>query len=56
VASSKINIFGYLSNALAIASLCFYPPDKFITELVPIKVSSLFSKSKTKFAFARFSA
>ena len=28
VASSKINIFGLLYRALAIAILCFCPPDK----------------------------
>jgi hypothetical protein len=27
VASSNIRIFGYLIKALAIATLCFYPPD-----------------------------
>ena len=30
VESSKINIFGFLSNALAIQSLCFWPPDTFV--------------------------
>jgi hypothetical protein len=45
VASSKIKIFGFFRRALAIAMRCFYPPDKLMTELVPKKVSSLFSKS-----------
>jgi|LauGreDrversion4_2_1035121.scaffolds.fasta_scaffold744177_2 hypothetical protein len=34
------------------AILCFYPPDKLITELVPKKVSSLFSKSNKNYALA----
>ena len=29
VASSKINILGFLRRALAIATLCFSPPDSF---------------------------
>jgi len=30
VESSNINIFGFLSNALAIQILCFCPPDTFV--------------------------
>lgn len=41
-----------MSRALAIASLYFYPPDKFTTELDPKNVSSFSSKSKIKFALA----
>lgn len=52
VASSNIRIFGFFSNALAIASLYFCPPDKFTTELVPINVSSPLSKSNTNSALA----
>ena len=34
------------------ASLCFCPPERFTTELVPIKVSSFFSNPKTNSALA----
>lgn len=30
VESSKINILGFLSNALAIQILCFWPPETFV--------------------------
>jgi hypothetical protein len=36
VASSRINIFGVLTKALAIAILCFYPPDKLFNEEDPM--------------------
>ena len=43
VASSKIKIFGFLYIALAIAILCFWPPDIFIPSL-PTLVSKPLSK------------
>ena len=44
VASSKINILGFLRRALAIATLCFSPPDNF-SPLSPTTVSYPNSKS-----------
>ena len=38
MASSKINIGGFLRNTLAIDNLCFWPPESF-TPLSPMKVS-----------------
>ena len=38
VASSRIKIFGFLSNALAMASRCFWPTDR-LPPLLPTKVS-----------------
>jgi len=43
VASSKINILGFLISALAIAIRYFYPPDMFIIPAVPTNVSIPFS-------------
>jgi hypothetical protein len=37
VASSNIRTLGFFINALAIAILYFYPPDKFNTEVDPMK-------------------
>jgi hypothetical protein len=36
VASSRIKIFGFLTKALAMAILYFYPPDKLFNEDVPM--------------------
>jgi hypothetical protein len=47
-----MSILGFFRSALAIASLCFCPPDKLTTELVPMNVSSLSSKPKTNYALA----
>ena len=44
VASSKIKIFGFLTNARAMAIRCRSPPDTLIP-LSPIKVSKPFSDS-----------
>ena len=43
VASSKTNIFGFFKRALAIATLCFSPPESF-NPLSPTKVSYPSSK------------
>ena len=43
VASSKINIFGFINKALAIAILCFCPPDNLLP-LVPTLYSNPFGK------------
>jgi hypothetical protein len=56
VASSNISIFGFLTNALAIAILYFYPPDRFRTLADPIYVSIPFSISCTNLAFALLNA
>jgi hypothetical protein len=56
VASSRIKILGYLIKALAMAILCFYPPDIFMMPAVPTKVSSFYSYSRTKLALAYSSA
>ena len=52
VASSRIRILGRLINALAMAILCFYPPDMFVIPAVPTKVFMPFSWSNTNWAFA----
>ncbi len=56
VASSKMRILGFLIKALAMAILCFYPPDMLRTLADPMYVSSLFSISKTNVAFAFYKA
>jgi hypothetical protein len=43
VASSRIKILGRLISALAMAILCFYPPDMFDIPAVPTKVFIPFS-------------
>lgn len=54
VASSKNNTLGFLSNALAIANLCFCPPDNYEPE-EPTYVSRPFSRLITKsYALASF--
>lgn len=51
VASSKINIFGFLIKALAIAILCFYPPDS----LLPLRPQILLKPSgSTDSVFSSF--
>jgi hypothetical protein len=45
VASSKMRILGFFTKALAIAILCFYPPDKLRTLADPMYVSNPFSIS-----------
>lgn len=45
VASSKISIFGFLIIALAIATLCFCPPDK----RLPLEPTDLFQLSYSFF-------
>ena len=47
-----MSIFGFFKSALAIANRYFWPPDRFTTDVDPIKVSIPFSKSKTNSAFA----
>jgi len=56
VASSRIKIFGFLIKALAIAILCFYPPERLDTDDDPIYESSPFSMYFTNPAFAFLSA
>ena len=47
VASSNNKTFGFLSNALAIANLCFYPQDNYDPDY-PTNVSNPFSNPITK--------
>ena len=55
VASSRSSTLGFFSNALAIASLYFYPPDNY-DPLYPTNVSRPFSKLITNsYALAYFS-
>ena len=57
VASSNSNIFGFLTRALAIATLCFCPPDNWVP-LSPTSVSypcgNLLIKSWILASFAAF--
>lgn len=59
MASSKISILGFLIKALAIAILCFYPPDS-LTPLSPTIVSkpsgNIYLLETNSYAFANFIA